>query len=53
MQKRSIQWSRIQSAKGSSCLAGAVHCVQDDSADSGMHVRKSMAAQCGASKAIR
>jgi hypothetical protein len=36
--------------KGSSCLGGAVHCVQDDSADSGTCVRRSTAAQCVATK---
>src|SRR5580704_18272512 len=49
-QKRSIRWSRIRSVRGSSCLGAAVHCVQDDSADSGMCVRRSTAAQCVATK---
>jgi len=36
--------------RGSSCLGAAAHCVQDDSADSGMCVRRSTAAQCVATK---
>ena len=37
--------------EGSSCLGAEVNCVQDDSADSGMCVRRSTAAQCAATKA--
>jgi hypothetical protein len=37
--------------EGSSCLGAAVHCVRDDSADSGMCVRRSTATQCVATKA--
>ena len=36
--------------KGSSYLGGALRCVQDDSADFGMYVRRSTAAQCVATK---
>jgi hypothetical protein len=36
--------------RGSSCLGGAVHCVQDDSADFGVYVRRSTAVQCVATK---
>ena len=50
MRKRSIRWSRIQSVKGFSCLGEAVRCVRGDSADFGMYVRRSTAAQCAVTK---
>jgi hypothetical protein len=37
--------------KGFSCLGAAVHCVRDDSADFGIYVRRSTAAQYAATKA--
>ena len=36
--------------KGFSFLGAAVHCVQDDSADFGIYVRRSTAAQYAATK---